>query len=226
MWLRYLIEHRSGALRVINRGADAAQRGQVVGCLGVTPQIGQCFIDDLAADDGTPWSAMARSIVDQVPERPAAVAVPTADHALADALAAAGAAVVSAYWIRPAAAGHSAVQALDASVVDLPRPVHTFGGAPFDPDAPNGFGFTTDAGSVVGLASVAAPPVYDPGGAVTLVDLVAGDDLAALLDSTLAAAAERGDVLVTVVCAETNVSLRRGLAAADFTRTVDIYRLP
>ncbi|MEO1056490.1 MAG: hypothetical protein AAFY28_06185 [Actinomycetota bacterium] len=213
-------------MRVVASGDDHANNGQVVGCLAVMPQRGQCFIDDLAVDDDAQWPAIVSAIVGQVPERPAVVAVPTADDALADALGVADAEMVSAYWIRSAAAGAAAAQALDGSAADLPRPVHTFGGAPFDPDAPNGFGFTTAAGSVVGLASVAAPPVYDPGGAVTLVDLVAGDDLDALLETTLAVAAERRDGLVTVVCAETNVGLRRALVAADFARTVDIYRLP
>ncbi len=240
LWLRHLIEQQAGTVRVVEvveAGVEPDAR-QVVGCMAVMPQAGQWFIDDLVVEDDSWWPAVVEAIVDQVPERPAVFAVPTADEPATDALVATGAVasgamvsgVVSSYWVRTARTGAIAelgvFDVADGVVESLSRPVHTFGGAPFDPDAPSGFGFTVAAGSVVGLGAVAAPPVYDPGGPVTLVDLVAGDDLGALLDTTLAVAAERGDVLVAVVCDETNTALRGALAAADFVRTVDVYRLP
>jgi hypothetical protein len=79
---------------------------------------------------------------------------------------------------------------------------------------------------LVGSAPVAAPPVYDPGGPVTVVDLVTGPDLDALLGTALGLAHARGDVVLCVVCATEDHELAHALDRSGFARTVDVHRLP
>ena len=106
-----------------------------------------------------------------------------------------------------------------------PAPPHSFGGA-LDPWAEGALSFADRAGVVVGSPSLAAPPVYDPGGTVAVVDRIVGEDRAALVRDVLAGAADRGDVLVAVVAAADDTTLAGHLAAMGFDRTVDVYAWP
>lgn len=219
LWLEHLVRNGAGALRVVVSG------GEVVGCVGVMPQGDQWFIDDVAVVDESMWTDVGAVLVRKIPERPALSCVATADRQRAEAFEAAGSRAVSSYWIRPTETGPFDAKPIVAGVSDQPRPAHTFGGA-FAPAAPGALACTTAAGSISGSPSVTAPPVYDPGGTVGVIDFIAGDDLRALVTTALAASAARGDVLLNVVCGHDNPTLASALGEAGFDRTVEVHRWP
>jgi hypothetical protein len=159
--------------------------------------------------------------------RLALTCIPTSDSDAVSAFADAGAVRVSTYWVASTASiAASESEPTPHRPDDVTRPCHTFGGQAFDPGAPGALAFTTDAGSMVGTPSITAPPVYDPGGTVTVVDHVKGADLLETLRTGLAVASERGDVLLTVICDADNADLAAALDESGFERTVEVYAFP
>lgn len=193
----------------------------VTGCAASMPRDGHWLVDDVAVIDDPRWRDAGVALLEAIPERPALTAVPTADTARALASELAGLRHVSSYWIRATQPGEWRSQPLHSGL-DVPAaPPHTFGGV--DPWADGALSFADGGGFVVGSASMAAPPVYDPGGTVCVVDRVVGTDRAGLLRSALAAAAHRGDVVLNVVAAPDDVDLQNHLARPGFERTVDVF---
>ncbi len=219
LWLAHLVG--GGAARVVIVEADGAQ----VGCAVVLDQGSQFFVDDVSISPGHAAGAIGALIDGTRGLTPALTCVPTTDEASIAGFVAANAELVSAYWIIDTNAG-----AVDAGRFvgpdATPRPRHTFGGRPFDPAAPGALAFTNESGTVVGTRSVAAPPVYDPGGTVTVADLVVGSDLYATLETARSVAGQRGDVLLAVVCDVDDHELAGALDETGFVRTVEIYALP
>lgn len=220
MWLEHLVTNAAGTLHV------ASASGDVVGCFAVNLQARQWFVDDLAVSDPALWPALATGLVGYVEQRPALACSASQDGMRAGALEGAGCKHVSSYWIRETASGTPEVGTVNGDVVTATRPQHTFGGKPFDHTDPGALAFATDDGSVIGSPSTAAPPIYDPGGTVTVVDFVDGPHLDRLLDTTLRLAGNRGDVLLCAVCGIDDHTLAEALTATGFTRTVDVFRLP
>lgn len=221
LWLGHLIATDGPDVRVVLDG------GAVVGCAVVLAQAGQWFVDDVALAPDASWSGAGAALVDSVDVRPALTCVAAADVERRDGLAALGLQRVSSYWMRAAVASESADDARplvdDVVLPDPPR--HTFGG-PFDPMAEGALAITVDGGLVVGSPSVAAPPVYDPGGTVAVVDRVVGDDPSTLLGAAHAVAATRGDVVLAVVAGVDDGALIAALDAGGFARTVDVLAWP
>lgn len=220
MWLEHLVTNEPGTMHV----ATAADR--VVGCLGITQQSEQWFLDDVSVREDDRWPDFVVGLVRYIKPRPALTCVSPQDRARAEAMTRADCSAMSSYWIRKTTKGSPTVGPLDPSAASAPRPPHTFGGGPLSHDAAEALAFTTDDGTVIGSSPVTAPPVYDPGGTVTVVDLVTGSNRRGLLDTALDVAGARGDVLVCVVCGHDDAVLATALSDADFVRTVDVYSLP
>lgn len=219
-WLQHLVQSDGPVLRVLE------EDGSVIACAASMPQSGQWFIDDIAIIDDNRWPDAGTALLNAIPERPALMCVPAPDHVRAEAAHTAGLSHVSSYWIRPADTGDFRPQPIPTSL-DIPEPPpHTFGGR-LDPYTHGALAFIDeDGGIVVGSTSVMAPPVYDPGGTVSVIDLIDGPDRASLLRAALAGAAQRGDILVNVVAATDDTQLHRLLDEAAFQRTVDVYSWP
>lgn len=154
----------------------AAAGAEVVGCLVVNEQAMQWFIDDVAVIDDDLWPEFASALVRYVTQRPALTCVASGDRIRAGSLQAAGCDHVSSYWVRGTTSSDRTLSAPDDVVTTAPRPAHTFGGGPFDHSASDALAFTTADGTVVGSPPITAPPVYDPGGTMTVVDLVRGPE--------------------------------------------------
>lgn len=223
-WLAHLLGGDGPILRV------AVDASDVVACAVSMPQQEQWFIDDVAVEGDGPWLEGGIALLRAIPERPALTCVPTSDPRRAEASLAAGLAHLSSYWV--ASIDPGCEPALDASPAlddDLDRvlaPPHSFGGR-LDPEAEGALVFGDGLGGVVvGSPPSSAPPVYDPGGTVCLVDRIDGTDRAALLTTAMAAAARRGDVLMNVVASVDDLTLQHVLNEAGFRRTVDVYCWP
>jgi hypothetical protein len=219
LWLGHLIDSDAANVRVVVIDED------ICATAIANPQAQRWFIDDVAVTDDSLWPTVAAALVTGIPERPAITCSAAADRPRIDTLEAAGFDHVSSYWIKPTEPGPAPTGPLIRHG-DLPEPPpHSFGG-PFDPEAAGALAFSTGAGTVIGSPSSPAPPVYDPGGPVTVVDRLFGNDLDELTTTALAAAAARGDVLLAVVCAPEDRQLIEALDKHDFERTVDVHRWP
>ena len=198
--------------------------GAVVGCAVSVPQGSQWFIDDVALAEDEPESPWGSRLLASIEERPALTCIATLDLDGVVAAEAAGLEATSSYWVRPTAPGDLTGAGPVASVAgDGPR--HSFGG-PFDPADRASLALSISGGVVVGSSPTAAPPIYGSGGTVAIVDRVLGDDRPALLRAAVAAAHQRGDVVVCVVCGAADVELAAALPPAGFTRTVEVYAWP
>ena len=218
LWLGHLISSDLATVRVLE-----SEDGVVASAVALA-QPDAWFIDDVAVAEGGQWSAVAPALVVGIPERPALTCVASGDGAQSAAFEEAGFVVVSSYWMRGTELGPIAGSPYEGDVPGDPPP-HTFGGA-FDPAADGALAFSLDGGIVIGSPSTPAPPIYDPGGPVTIVDRVVGRDLEALLQNALAMTAARGDVVLAVVSATDDHDLAAALAATGFDRTVDVHRWP
>jgi hypothetical protein len=219
LWLAHLLA--GGAARTLVVLADDA----AVGCAVVLDQGSQFFVDDVAIR-GDHLSGGIRALVEGTRDlRPALTCVPTQDESTIAAFSSTGATLVSTYWINETTADTLDVGAFDADI-SISRPRHTFGGRAFDPEAKDALAFTSTSGSVIASPSISAPPVYDPGGTVTVADLVTGSDLRATLLAARSAAGSRGDALITVVCDPSHQELIDALGWVGFRRTVEVYEIP
>jgi hypothetical protein len=219
LWLGHLISSDLATVRVLVAGEE------IIGTAVAVAQPNGWFVDDVAIADDSLWPVVAPALARGIDERPALTCVATADRPRADALDAEGIRLVSSYWIRATEPGPTTAAAFTASHLERVAPPHSFGVA-FDPAAEGALAFTIGSGVVVGSPSTAAPPVYDPGGTVTVVDQMRGDDLDALAAAALAVASARGDVLLAVVCGTEDTDLAIALAGRGFDRTVDVHRWP
>lgn len=220
LWLGHLIGSSDHVVRV------AEEDGSVVGCAAVVLQGAHWVIDDVAVVDDSRWADVGVALLSGIPERPALTCVPTAHAARVSATKAVGLRCVSGYWIRgtDVPTGEAPVAAVDhGGMPEVDPPSHTFGG-PLDPGADGALVVRDEAGGVlVGSASIMAPPVYDPGGPVCVVDRVIGDDRAGLVRAALAGAGRRGDVLLNVVAGSQDHDLQHVLEEAGFEHIVDVY---
>ncbi len=219
LWLGHLIGAEGIVVRVVT------DSGAVVGCAVSMPQGPQWFVDDVAVVDDRRWADAGEDLLTAVEERPALTCVPTDHLARRAASLAAGLHHVSSYWIRRTEAGPDVGRpGLPPGLPLPPAPPHTFGGA-LDPDVDGALVLGTADGGLIGSPSVSAPPVYAPGGTVTVVDRVVGD-APSLLQQALAATAARGDVLLAVVVGVDDRRLRNAVHDLAFTRTVDVFAWP
>jgi hypothetical protein len=217
------LEHLIGADGVVARVVE--QRGKVVGCAFAVPDgAGGWLVDDVAVAPVAGWGEVGPALLGAITERPAIRCVPTRDRAQLEACAAAGFVGVSSYWIAATRPGSSAIGPIRQPAAVPAAPPHTFG-SPLDPAAPGALAFETRDGVVVGSPSITAPPVYDPGGTVCVVDRVVGEQTRLLRDA-MAQADERGDVVLTVVCGDDDSDLAGQLSATGFERTVEVLALP
>jgi hypothetical protein len=213
-WLQHVVG--TGAFRVV------VDDTTVVACAAVVAPLGDWCLDDVAIDDDARWPAVAGALFAAVTERPALTCLATADVVRADAFLAAGTTPASTYWIgRPVAGTYTPGPSIAAVA---PAPPHTFGPG-FDPSGPASLFVGSGGGYAIGSPSVPAPPVYDPGGTVAIVDRVVGDDLGAVIRAASAAAAARGDVRLNVVCGAGDDRLAEALAVTGLERTVEVHRL-
>jgi hypothetical protein len=198
LWLGHLVTSEGTVARVVD------DSGVIVAGAIALPQGPTWFVDDVAATT----DEAAACLLAAVTERPALTCIPTADADGARRVAAAGWTHVSSYGIGPSRAG--AVARPAPGVPSGPVPAHTFGPA-------------LAHGRAGGLP---APPIYDPGGPVTIVAAVAGPDRAAALGADLADAAARGDVLLALVVGADDEDLAAVAGAAGLERTVDVWASP
>ena len=76
------------------------------------------------------------------------------------------------------------------------------------------------------LPTVSRSSIYDPGGTVCVIDRITGSNRQRLLNSALAVAFERGDVLVNVIVAEDDSELSHLAVERGLQRTVDVFSWP
>lgn len=232
LWLGHLVTAPATVFRVVTDDGDGdGGDDHVVAAAVANPQPGQWFVDDVVVDDGR-WDDAGAVLLRAIDERPALTCAAAADGDRAVALAAAGLHRVSRYWITAPRPGGTDV---DDGLVPLrpaaavpPGPPHTFGGS-LDPHAPGAIALTDpggDGGLVVVSPSFPAPPVYDPGGTVAVVDRLTGPDRPRLLDAALGAAARRGDVQVAVVAATGDDTLASLLDDRGLAPIVDVWAWP
>ena len=217
-WLAYMLRSPQFTFRVVE--VDDA----VEGCTVSVPQGSQWFVDDVAVIDDSRWPNSGVALLTGVSERPALTCVPSADSARLEASQAAGLDLVSSYWIGlPRDAPLVSHPLRDQSLPPPPR--HTFGGG-LDPNVDGALCFADGDGVVVGSPPFPAPPIYDPGGTVCVIDRVTGSNRRRLLDSALAVAFQRGDVLVNVTVAEGDRELSDLATERGLQRTVDVFSWP
>jgi hypothetical protein len=217
-WLASLIESPRFTFRVVH------QDGVILGCAVSVPQPAQWFIDDVALIGDGLWPTAGVRLLQGVTERPALTCVPSGHGARIEGSLAAGLHRVSSYWIGKPRTGSPIGHPLGDRGVPAPPP-HTFGGG-LDPGADGALCFQDGDGLVVGSPSVNAPPVYDPGGTVCVIDRIVGPDRPHLLDGALALASQRGDVLVNVIIAEQDGELCRLASDRGLKRTVEVFAWP
>lgn len=217
-WLAYMLSSPQFTFRVVE--VD----GVVEACAVSVPQRAQWFIDDVAVIDDGYWPSSGVDLLRAVSERPALSCVPSADSARLNASHDAGLVRVSSYWIGPPPDGPTVGRPLGDQPVPTP-PRHTFGGG-IDPTADGALCFADEEGVVVGSPPLPAPPIYDPGGTVCIIDRIHGPNRPRLLDNALAAAFQRGDVLVNVIVAEDDPELSSLAAKRGLQRTVDVFSWP
>ena len=213
-WLGHLVATEGPVVRVVEHD------GEVVACAVAMPQPLQWFVDDVAVADDRAWPGLLAA----VEERPALTCLASEDADRAAACRAGGLTWVSSVWIGPAApAGlpEGTVEPLDAATGLPAPPPHPFGALAPALALGDGAG-----GIVVGSPSLPAPPVYDPGGTVAVIDRLTGNDRARLLAHARAAIAARGDVLVAVMAEAGDTEGAGILAGAGLARTVDVYAWP
>jgi hypothetical protein len=215
--------HRAWLEQLLGRG-DVVSRvveddGRVVGCALTVPHGEQWLVDDVAFDGvGTAGGALLAAIE----ERPAVLCIATADMTARQLARDARLDIVATYWIAAPVAAPGATFTTSGGA-DLPAsPPHTFAAA-FEHETAV---LETSDGLVVATGSLPAPPIYDPRGTVCVVDRVVGTGRGRLLAAASAAAHERGDGLIAVVCAATDRELERRLTSAGFTRTVELVAWP
>jgi hypothetical protein len=119
----------------------------------------ECFVDDFALDEAGSWESTGRELLDELWRRMASDAITSvrvvtakADHDKVAMLRAAGLTLAEQWWVRPLPA----------------RPAGT--------EAAPGWVRGPDFSGLLGPA----PPVYDPGGPVLLVERLDGDDIEAI----------------------------------------------
>jgi ribosomal protein S18 acetylase RimI-like enzyme len=119
----------------------------------------ECFVDDFAVDDAGTWEGTGRELLDELWRRMASDAITSvrvvtakADHDKVAMLRAAGLTLAEQWWVRPLPARPAGTEAAPGWV--------------------RGPGFSGLLGP--------APPVYDPGGPVLLVERLDGDDIEAI----------------------------------------------
>ncbi|MGH3095860.1 MAG: hypothetical protein ACRDMV_07645 [Streptosporangiales bacterium] len=236
-WLRQAIDGHDGRARVLvsDDPADAATAhgaDTVVGCAVSTRCDGWWFLDDFAtADDGW-WTDGMAQLLRTVEEKPTITCVPRPDVRKAACCAAAGMRPRSAYWVLryDGATPATPAQVRRISREDIgdslpPAAPHTFG-APLDPGADGVVLLGDEHGGIGVLGRREAPPVYDPGGTSGLVDRIDRKAPERLIDAATAAARERGDVQLVVVCPDDAPKLEEALIDRGFHRVADVYGWP
>jgi hypothetical protein len=220
LWLRHLVADAATDVKVVE--VD----GHVVGCAAVFAQGSQWFVDDLVVDEEH-WFRAGQALLHSIEQRPALTCCASNDGLRMKALARATLSRVSSYWVRATSpAGQlPAIEPITDAVDVPPPPLHTFGG-PLDPSAEGALAFTLDGGVIVGSPSISAPPVYDPGGTVTVVDRVAGPDPGTLVDAASSLVADRGDVVLCVITSAGDGQLEMALDRRRFQRIADVFAWP
>jgi hypothetical protein len=217
-WLAHMLRSPKFSFRVVE------VEGVVEGCAVSVPQKAQWFIDDVAVIDDSRWPSGGVDLLAAVSERPALTCVPTADVARLAASRLAGLDGVSSYWIGPPRDAPMLSRPLGDQPVPAPAR-HSFGGG-LDPTADGALCLADGDGVLVGSPPFPAPPIYDPGGTVCVIDRITGSARQGLLDSALSMAFNRGDVLVSVIVAEDDPELAYIAAERGLQRTVDVFSWP
>lgn len=180
------------------------------------------WVDDLCVAEEAWWPSAIRAIDDAVAS-PWVTCVSTQDNSQADALTGCGLSTVSSYWARPT---HD-IEPTKPTPFDPVRfdasnaAPHTFGGRAFQPDAHGALVVGSDHGYAIGSPAV-NPPIYDPGGPTTVIDQLVGPHRMKVLQMAMAAAAERGDAQVVLVCGNEDAELSALVDEAGFGHVVDL----
>jgi len=216
-WLSFLVTSGHADCRVVLDG------GAIVGCAVVVGQPSHAFIDDLAVDNPDRWPSVLVALADAVRARPALSCVPSNDTRATAAMRAAGINRIASYWLL-APEPNPSPGMFEPCVSEAPAgPPHTF-----EPifGAGRSMCLHVDGGVVVASPSISAPPIYDPGGPVRIIDRVVGAHPDILLRAGRGAAYDAGDAMVCVVAGADDTTLNHALTSAGAVRTVDVVEWP
>lgn len=220
LYLEYLIGSADHETAVLD------DDGVVVGFYAIVPQSRHLWVDDLYLVDGVQWP-VAVDVVRAAVSDPWVTCVSRFDDERAGALRGGGLDVASSYWgrsldgvvARPAVPRSALPDGASLGAI----PSHTFGGAAFDPGTEGALVVVDDSGGVLVGSPGVRPPLYDPGGPACVVDRIGGTRRHDLLAAGMAAASDRGDAAMVVVCATGDVELSEILAAHGFRAEVDLF---
>jgi hypothetical protein len=221
LWLGYLVKSHEVVTRVATRS------GEVIGFAASNPQPAQYFVDDVCVAEDEDWSTAGVALFEAVSERPALSALPRADAPRRQAADRAGLEAVSSFRalelrnLHDVLAEQTAVAIVRPQVL-APPPACTIA----IPDDARVFVGDERGGYAVGSSPLAAPPIYDPGGAGCVIDRVVGDDRRALLLQLLRLALDRGDTGALVVVDRGDTELAEIANALGARHPADIYRWP
>jgi ribosomal protein S18 acetylase RimI-like enzyme len=151
----------------------------------------ECFVDDFALDEAGSWESTGRELLDELWRRMASDAITAvrvvtakADHEKVAMLCEAGLALAEQWWVKALPDRPAAAEAAPGRV--------------------SGPGFSGLFGP--------APPVYDPGGPVLLVERLDGDDVEALEEEAVTMGA-----VLAIVAAPLGARCEHQLARRDWT---------
>ncbi len=180
------------------------------------------WVDDLCIADASWWPSAIDAINNEF-TTPWVTCVSSRDIPRSQAMIERGHGVISSYWARTTR-DITPVAPLDFTSSDFDvkhAAPHTFGGQAFQPDLPGALVVGSDAGFAIGSPS-ATPPIYDPGGPTTVIDQINGPDRPRVVQMSLAAAKDRSDAQVVVVCRQKDAELVNIVEEAGFNRVVDL----
>lgn len=219
-WLERLVEYNRPVSRVAFEGDT------VVGFAVSLPRENGWIVDDVCVADDR-WDDAGAVLLNGVVERPALTCVPHADASQAAVFDRLGWKVVS----------HFRLLRLPGRSITPDGQVTPGRPSTFAPAAPSTFRLDPDDpgalvlvhhedGHIVGSAPSNPPGIYAPGGTTCVVDRIAGPRRDRLLAALTAAAAERGDVQVLVVCPVEDEELRDILDDEGWRHPVDVFASP
>ena len=219
-WLERLV----ASDRIVSRVALDGE--EVVGFAVSLPREDGWIVDDVCVADHR-WGDAGPVLLNGVVERPALTCVPHADGSQAEVFDSVGWTVVS----------HFRLLRLPGRSITPDGHVTRRRPSAFAPAAPSTFRLDLndpdalvlvdhEDGHIVGSASSNAPGIYAPGGTTCVVDRIAGPRRDRLIAALTAAAAERGDVQVLVVCRANDEELRDILDDQGWRHPVDVFASP
>ena len=223
-FITYQVANENLIKRVLERD------GRVVGyAVSANHPAGFYHVDDVCLSHDADWRTDGAHLLRSIAERPAIMTAPHGDTARVEAARAIG--LEQFGTVRSLRFDQEPALALGAA----PTPMSVPDDLAVPPTHPFLPAMTRESLTVVGdgrrgyavlSPSIAAPPIYDPGGKPSVVDRVIGNDRLSLLMDALAFASARGDVGVILIVQRGDTELSAIADRLGARHPVDLFRWP